>query len=589
MTAVSAVRSAHAVAASDEAANTYSVQHGDSLSAIAQRFGVSLAALEAANPQIANPDRIYPGDEIHLPSGASDGGSTPAAPTGGAQPAAGKAGPASGFSISQNGVQMIEGFEGYSATAYPDPGTGGAPWTIGYGHTKGVQPGQTITRAQAEQFLKEDLAWAQDAVRNNVHVPLNQNQFDALVSLTYNLGANGYPGLLAKLNAGDYKGAQAMFGEYVHAGGHVLQGLVNRRAKEAALFGSDAPDGGNPPAPPSPPSPPGGSHDYTVQSGDTLSGIAARQGVSLQALEAANPQIRDFNHIYPGQVIHLPGGGGSASSGGSYTVRSGDTLSGIASSHGVSLSALLAANPQISNPNRIYPGQVIHLPGGGSASSAPASRDYTVRSGDTMSAIASRHGVSLSALLSANPQIANPNRIYPGQVVHIPGAGGAQSTGGTQGTGGVHGSSGASGSKAVDIARQFLGRDASELKRSGALPMNPNVSSDECCANFVSAVLQKAGLLDRHTDLVSGSSRTGQGAAGSIGRILKDRGWKVVDAAHARPGDVCILNNGGHVELVASNNGGTIQLIGSNNTNRNGTQQVGYGHPYGGAWYLTPP
>jgi hypothetical protein len=206
-----------------------------------------------------------------------------------------------------------------------------------------------------------------------------------------------------------------------------------------------------------------------------------------------------------------------------------------------------------------------------------------------MSGIAARNGVSLAALERANPQIAHPDRIYPGQVLHIPGAGGTQSTGGTQGTGGVHGGSGASGSKVVDIAKQFLGRNASELERSGALPMNPGVSPDECCANFVSAVLQKAGVLDRHTDLVSGSSRTGPGAPGSIGRILKDRGWKVVDAAHAKPGDVCILNSGGHVELVASNNGGNIQLIGSNNTNGNGTQQVGYGHPYGGAWYLTPP
>ena len=81
MTAVSAVRSSPAFAASDESSNTYSVQHGDSLSAIAQRFGVSLAALEAANPQIANPYRIYPGDVIHLPAHANDGGAAPAAPT----------------------------------------------------------------------------------------------------------------------------------------------------------------------------------------------------------------------------------------------------------------------------------------------------------------------------------------------------------------------------------------------------------------------------------------------------------------------------------------------------------------------------
>ncbi len=588
MTAVSAVRSSPAFAASNDSPTAYTVQHGDTLSAIAQRFGVSLAALEAANPQIANPNRIYPGDRVHSPVGGLDGGTPAPASTGSAAPA-GKGGPASGFSISQNGVQMIEGFEGYSATAYPDPGTGGAPWTIGYGHTGGVQPGQTITRAQAEAYLKDDLSWAQDAVRRNVHVPINQNQFDALVSLTYNLGANGYPGLLAKLNAGDYKGAQQMFGEYVHAGGHELPGLVNRRAKEAALFGGDAPSGSGSTSPPPPPS--GGSHggSYTVQPGDTLSAIAARQGVSLQALEAANPQISDFNHIYPGQVVHLPGGnsGGSAA-GGNYTVRSGDTLSGIAARNGVSLSALLSTNPQITNPNRIYPGQVIHLPGGSesSRSLASASHDYTVRSGDTLSGIAARNGVSLAALERANPQISNPNRIHPGQVVHIPGSGGTKGTGGVQGTSGP---SGVGGGKVVDIAKQFLGRNASELKRSGALPMNPNVSSDVCCANFVSAVLQKAGLLDQHTDLVGGSSRTGAGASGSIGRILKDRGWKVVDAAHAKPGDVCILNNNDHVELVASNDHGNIQLIGSNNTNPDGTQRVGYGHPYGGAWYLTPP
>ena len=219
------------------------------------------------------------------------------------------------------------------------------------------------------------------------------------------------------------------------------------------------------------------------------------------------------------------------------------------------------------------------------AAGEDASNTYSVQHGDSLSAIAKRFGVSLAALERANPQIGDPNRIRPGQIVHIPGAGGSQGTGGVQGTSGTS----ASGGKVVDIARQFLGRNASELKRSGALPMNPNVSSDVCCANFVSAVLQKAGLLDQHTDLVGGSSRTGPGASGSIGRILKDRGWKVVDAAHAKPGDVCILNNGDHVELVASNDRGNIQLIGSNNTNSDGTQRVGYGHPYGGAWYLTPP
>ena len=350
MTAVSDVRSTHSFAPNHASGNRYTVQHGDTLSGIAQRFGVSLTALEAANPQIANPNLIYPGQSLNIPDGGSVAPTLPP----------GHGGPASQFSISENGVRMIEGFEGYSATAYPDPGTGGAPWTIGYGHTGGVSPGETITRAQAEAYLRQDLSSAENAVRHNVHVPLTQNQFDALVSLTYNVGANGYSSLLATLNRGDYADAQRMFGDYVHAGGHVLQGLVNRRAQEAALFGSAAPSGSTSAPSPAPAPSPGGSHTYTVQTGDTLSAIAQRHGVSLAALEAANPQIGNPNYIYPGETIHLPGG--SHDSGSGYTVRRGDTLSAIASLHGVSLAALEAANPQIRNPNLIYVGQVIRVP-----------------------------------------------------------------------------------------------------------------------------------------------------------------------------------------------------------------------------------
>ena len=106
--------------------------------------------------------------------------------------------------------------------------------------------------------------------------------------------------------------------------------------------------------------------------------------------------------------------------GGSYTVRSGDTLSTIAQRHGVSLSSLIAANPQISNPNLIHPGQQIHLSGNGSGGS------HTVRSGDTLSGIAASNGVSLSALIAANPQIRDPDLIHPGQQVRIPGGSGGQ-------------------------------------------------------------------------------------------------------------------------------------------------------------------
>ena len=98
-----------------------------------------------------------------------------------------------------------------------------------------------------------------------------------------------------------------------------------------------------------------------------------------------------------------------------YIVHSGDTFSAIAARFGVSLAALVGANPQISDPNLIFPGQVITIPG---SSPAPGS-DYVVQTGDSLTAIATRFGVSLTALKAANPQIANPNRIFPGQIITV--------------------------------------------------------------------------------------------------------------------------------------------------------------------------
>jgi LysM repeat protein len=109
-----------------------------------------------------------------------------------------------------------------------------------------------------------------------------------------------------------------------------------------------------------------------------------------------------------------------------YRVRSGDTLSGIAAKFNVSLAALEAANPQAVNPNRIYVNELISVP----ASSAPAQQPspvpthivtYVVQAGDTMSAIAAAHNLSLAALEAANPQVTNPNSISTGEILNIPG------------------------------------------------------------------------------------------------------------------------------------------------------------------------
>lgn len=132
---------------------------------------------------------------------------------------------------SNNGLSLIKRFEGCQLTAYKDPV--GIP-TIGYGHIKGVKMGMKITQAQADAYLKEDVVSAEKAV-SKYSYPYTQDQFDALVSFTYNCGA----GNLAKLtNNGNRTLAQisARIPAYNKAGGKELRGLVNRRAAEKALF-----------------------------------------------------------------------------------------------------------------------------------------------------------------------------------------------------------------------------------------------------------------------------------------------------------------------------------------------------------------
>lgn len=138
--------------------------------------------------------------------------------------------------ISQKGIDLIKRFEGFSPTAYLCPS---GVWTIGYGHTAGVRAGDGVDEDTAEDFLREDLADAEGAVGKYVKVPLKQWQFDALVSFTFNLGAgNLYSStLLKKVNRNpDDPAIRQEFGKWVHAGGRVLPGLVERRKAEADMY-----------------------------------------------------------------------------------------------------------------------------------------------------------------------------------------------------------------------------------------------------------------------------------------------------------------------------------------------------------------
>lgn len=136
--------------------------------------------------------------------------------------------------IGQAGLKLIMEFEGCRLAAYK---CAAGVWTIGYGHTAGVVEGQTITQAQAEEYLKQDVAKFESYVNNVAYVPiteqLTQNQFDALVSFAYNCGAGNLKTLCAGRTAAQI--ATVML-QYNKAGGKELAGLTKRRKAEVALF-----------------------------------------------------------------------------------------------------------------------------------------------------------------------------------------------------------------------------------------------------------------------------------------------------------------------------------------------------------------
>lgn len=136
---------------------------------------------------------------------------------------------------SKNGIEIIKKYEGLRLKAYKCPA---GILTIGYGHTKNVKQGDTITETQAEILLIYDLIDIENCIKKNVKIPLNQNQFDALVSLCFNIGCGNFlkSTLLKKLNEGKIAEAVKEFLKWNKAGGKELAGLTKRRQAEMELF-----------------------------------------------------------------------------------------------------------------------------------------------------------------------------------------------------------------------------------------------------------------------------------------------------------------------------------------------------------------
>ncbi|RIV87871.1 lysozyme [Aurantiacibacter zhengii] len=149
------------------------------------------------------------------------------------------------MTIGADGIALIKRFEGCArkrrdgmVEAYPDPGTGGAPWTIGWGATgPGIGPGTVWTQDACDARLEADLdCYAREVTLALGDAPVTRQQFDALVSFHYNTGAIATATLTRKHKAGDFEGAAREFTRWRYAGGRVMKGLARRRAAEEALY-----------------------------------------------------------------------------------------------------------------------------------------------------------------------------------------------------------------------------------------------------------------------------------------------------------------------------------------------------------------
>ncbi len=139
--------------------------------------------------------------------------------------------------INTAGLALVKRFEGCDLHAYQDAG---GIWTVGFGHTGDVTPGEIITDTEAEALLMNDLERFEECVEKMVEVNLTPNAFSALVSFAYNIGCEALraSSLLQYVNEAHYSvnGVNAEFGAWVYCNGQILAGLVRRRTAEAALF-----------------------------------------------------------------------------------------------------------------------------------------------------------------------------------------------------------------------------------------------------------------------------------------------------------------------------------------------------------------
>ncbi|KAK2955976.1 putative glycoside hydrolase family 25 [Blattamonas nauphoetae] len=299
--------------------------------------------------------------------------------------------------LSQNGLNLIKQFEGVRLSCYH---LGDGACTVGYGHTRPLSqcPGAgslRISQAQADQYLRDDVARFENAVSNFFTRNLNQNQFDALVSFAYNLGGGKFANDGWNRNASDAQITGLMI-QYVNPK-QFRVGLTRRRQAEIALFNSPVAGGGQPQPQHQPP-------PHTPFANNSLEQMAS----DVQAGRYGNGEARvaALGNLARGVQTIVNERAGVVSASQSHHILAEETLKGH---FGNGNQRVVLLGSYYNAVQAIINAQAGAGGGGG--------RSYTVRRGDTLSAIAARLGTSVAALVQTN-HIQNPDIIVPGQVLY---------------------------------------------------------------------------------------------------------------------------------------------------------------------------